>query len=135
MLEKPMPAHHTFAHLSGLLSSVARYFAARVALVGVEGKEAGLRYGVAAALAGGALFVAILGYVLLVITLVFAIAAAWEWKHAWLVVLAVAALVHLGGAVALAWLAKGKLQSAAFTETMAELKKDQQWLTQFTKKS
>lgn len=130
-----MPAHHTFAHLSGLLGSVARYFAARLALLGAEGKEAGLRYGIAAALAVGALFVAILGYVLFVITVVFAVAAVWDWDHAWLVVLAVAALVHLGGAVGLVWLAKGRLQGGVFPVTMAELKNDQQWLTQFTKKN
>ena len=135
MSEKPMSAHHTFAHLSGLLSSVARYLAARVALLGVEGQEAGLRYGMAVALGVGALFVAILGYVLLVITVVFAVAAVWDWQFAWLVVLAVAALVHLGGAVGLVLLAKTKLTGGIFPQTMAELKNDQQWLTQFTKQS
>ncbi len=135
MIEKDTPGHHTFSHLSGLLSSAARYFTARLSLLGVEGKEAGLRFGIGAALAVGALFVAILGYVLLVIAVVFAVAAAWDWKHAWFVVLALAALVHLGGAVGLALLAKGKVHGGAFPETMAELKNDQIWLTQFTKKN
>ena len=135
MSEKAMPAHHTFAHLSGLLSSATRYLAARMALLGVEGKEAGLRYGIAVALGVGALFVAVLGYVLLVITVVFAVAAVWDWKFAWLVVLAVAALVHLGGAVGLVLLAKAKLTDGIFPQTMAELKNDQQWLTQLTKKN
>lgn len=134
MVENAWQGHHTFAHFSGLLNSAASYLAARLALLGAEGKEAGLRYGIAAALAVGALFVAILGYVLLVITVVFAVAAAWDWKHAWLVVLAVAALVHLGGAVGLVLLAKGKIEGGLFRETMAEFKNDQKWLTQFTKK-
>lgn len=135
MPEYTRPAPHTFAHISGLLGSVARYFSARLTLAGIEGKEAGLRYGIAAALVAGALFIAVLGYVLLVITVVFAIAAAWDWEYAWLVVLGVAALAHLGGAVGLVLLAKGKLQGGIFPETMAELKNDQQWLTHFTKKS
>ena len=135
MVAKATPAHHTFAHLSGFLGSVSRYLGARLSLLGIEGKEAGLRYGIAAALVVGALFIAILGYVLLVITVVFAVAAAWEWKQAWLVVLAVATLVHLGGSVGLMLLAKGKLRGGIFAQTMSELKNDQQWLNQFTKKS
>ena len=94
-----------------------------------------MHYGIALALVVAALFVAVLGYVFLVITAVFGIAAAWDWDHAWIVVLGVAALLHLGGAVALVFVARGKVKGGVFEATIEELKKDNEWLTQLTKKS
>lgn len=125
----------TFAHLSGVLSSVAQYLSARLALVGIEAKEAGAHYGMAAAMVAVGLFIAVLGYVFLVITAVFGIAAAFEAKHAWIVVLGGAALLHLGGAVALVALARRQVKIGAFSGTLEELKKDQQWLTKLANKS
>ena len=124
-----------FAHGASSLAATLRYAKARLALAGIEAREAGAHYGLAAAMIAGALFIAVLGYVFLVITLVFALAAAFDSAHAWLWVMAAAALLHLAGAAALVWLASRRLGQGAFPETLAEFQKDQQWLTQLTKKS
>lgn len=125
----------TCAHFSGLLSSTAQYFSARLALLGIEAREAGAHYGMAAAMVAAGLFIAVLGYVFLVITAVFAIAAAFESRHAWIVVLGGAALLHFAGAAALGVLARRQMRIGAFSGTLEELKKDQQWLTKLANKS
>jgi uncharacterized membrane protein YqjE len=122
------PRTGTFAHLSGFLSCIAQYVSARLSLIGIEAKDAGLLYGTAAAMVAGALFVAVLGYIFLVITAVFGIAAAFDAKHAWIVVLGVAAALHLGGAVVLVLLARQRVKGGVFASTLEELKKDQTWL-------
>ena len=96
--------------------------------MGMEAKEAGEHYGVAVGMMAGAVFVAILGYVFLVLTAIFGIAAACDAKHAWIWVLGGAALLHLGGAVALVLLARRRLRGGAFSLTLEEFKKDQAWL-------
>ncbi len=133
----PLPAHPPglFAHSAALLAATARYGRARLSLLGIEAREAIARYGLAASLIAGALFVAVLGYVFLVITVVFAVAAAFDAAHAWLWVLAAAALLHLGTAAALVWIAWTRVQAGAFPATLEEFRKDQQWLTQLAKKS
>ena len=133
MNRNPSSPAGLFSHGASTIAATVRYFRARLALAGIEAREAGVHYGVAAAMVAGALFIAILGYVFLIITLVFAIAAAFDSARAWLGVMGVAALLHLGGAAALVWLASRRVGKGAFHETLAELKKDQLWLTQLTK--
>ncbi len=130
----PIQNSGTIAHFAGLLSCAAQYLSARLALIGVEAKEAGAHYGTAAAMVAVGLFIAVLGYVFLVITAVFGIAAAFDTKHAWIIVLGGAALLHLGGAVALVVLARRKVRAGAFSVTLDELKKDQQWLATLASK-
>jgi uncharacterized membrane protein YqjE len=119
----------TLSHFAGFLSSAVRYLAARLTLVGIEAKEAGAHYGVAAAMVVGGLLVAVLGYVFLVTTAVFGIAAVFDGKHAWIVVMGGAALLHLSGAAALVFLAIRRIRTGAFSNTLEEFKKDQEWLT------
>ena len=84
-----------FAHGASSLAATLRYAKARLALAGIEAREAGAHYGLAAAMIAGALFIAVLGYVFLVITLVFALAAAFDSAHAWLWVMAAAGpIIH-----------------------------------------
>jgi uncharacterized membrane protein YqjE len=134
----PMPesaSRRPPGHFRGLLESIAQYFKARLTLLIIEAKSAGIQYGAGVALGTGGLFVAVLGYVFLVITAVFGIAAFWDWRYAWIVVLGVAALLHLGGAVALILLAVRKFKGGAFETTIEEIKKDRAWLKQPTNKS
>jgi uncharacterized membrane protein YqjE len=100
----------------------------RASLAGIEAKEAGGKYGGAAAMVAGALFVAILGYVFLIVCIVFGIAAAFESRHAWIWIMGGAAFLHLGGAAALFFLARKRVKGGAFPATMEELKKDELWL-------
>lgn len=76
-----------FNHSVAFISEALRYFKARAMLAGEEAKEAGVQYGGAAALVAGALFVAVLGYVLLVLTAVFGLSLFFDSDHAWIAVL------------------------------------------------
>lgn len=117
-----------FSHLTSLLGVSTQYLSARIRLAGLEAKEAGAHYGLAAGMIAGALFVAVLGYVFLVMTIVFGIAAAFDSKHAWIVVMGGVALLHVGGAVALTLLAWRRMKAGAFSHTLEEFKKDTAWL-------
>jgi uncharacterized membrane protein YqjE len=118
----------TFSHAAELFASVAEYFAVRLRLAGIEAKEAGAQYGLATGMIALGAFAAVLGYIFLVITAVFAIAAAFDEEHAWLWIMGGAAVLHLGGATALVLIAIRRLKAGAFSHTIEEFKKDQTWL-------
>ena len=120
----------TFAHFTGLFSSSIKYLKAHAELFAIEAKEAGINYGIAAAFVVGGLVAILLGYIMLIITIVFALSLLFGGGNAWIGVMGGAALVHIGGAVALVLLAKKRTKEAAFPETREELKNDQSWLTQ-----
>src|SRR5215204_3538014 len=122
-----------FADSAELLGSVLRYLKARAALFSIEAKEAGLHYGMAGAFVAAALVLVLLGYLFLIITAVFAIAAALGGGNTWIAVLGVAALLHLGGAAGLVFAAFKKIQAGAFQITAEELTKDREWLTNFSR--
>jgi uncharacterized membrane protein YqjE len=121
-----------FAHAAGLLAALIRYFKARATLVGIEAKEAGVNYGVAAAFVVGALFLAVLAYVFLIITAVFGVAALFEGRNAWIGVMGVTALLHAAVAAVLVLIARRRFKAGAFPITLDELSKDQQWLTRIS---
>src|SRR6187551_3741623 len=110
-----------FADSAELLGSLLRYLKARAALFSIEAKEAGLHYGLAGAFVAAALVLVFLGYLFLIITAVFAIAALFGGGNTWIAVLGVAALLHLGGAVGLVLAARKKVQAGAFQITAEEL--------------
>src|SRR5688572_18992026 len=116
------------AHATGLLAAFVRYFKARATLLGTEAKEAGDKYGIAAAVIIVALVLALLAYVFLIITAVFAVAALFEGRNAWIGVMGVTALLHAVGAAFLVLVAKRRFQAGAFPVTLDELSKDHQWL-------
>jgi len=118
-----------FAHISALLAAHLSYLKVRLQLAGIEAKEAGIHYGLILAFVIAALIAVIFGYLFLIIALVFLIALAFDSQSAWIWVMFGAALLHLGGAGALLFLAKGKLAEPMFAETLNEFKKDQRWLT------
>lgn len=117
-----------FGHLSGYLSGLAAYSKARLQLAGLEAKEAAVHYIIIIALLIGALVIVVFGYLFLCMAIVFAIAALFESRHAWIGVTFGMALLHFGGAVALIFLAKNRFSAPMFTETLNEFHKDQQWL-------
>ncbi|HET6407484.1 MAG TPA: phage holin family protein [Chthoniobacteraceae bacterium] len=121
-----------FANAAGLLAAFVRYFKARMTLLGIEAKEAGINYGVAAAIVVLALFLAVLAYVFLIITAVFGIAALFDGRNAWIGVMGAAAVLHAGGAAVLVFLALRRFKAGAFPVTLEELSKDQQWLTKLS---
>ena len=123
-----------FAHVAGLVAAALRYLKARLSLAGIEARAAGAQYGIAVAMVAVALFIAVLGYVFLVLTTVLTIAAAFGGGKAWIAVMGGAAILHLAGAVLLVSLARRRCKTGAFEDTRAELKKDEQWLTHLTAK-
>jgi uncharacterized membrane protein YqjE len=124
-----------FRHLAGLFAANVAYLRARLQLAGLEGKEAAVHYAIILGMAVGALFVAVFGYIFLVIALVFLIAWACGGGNAWIWVMFGAALVHFLGTGLLLFLAKQKFSQPMFTATFEEFKKDQQWLKNSAKLS
>ena len=124
-----VPKPGTFAHFTGFFSSTLKYLKAHAQLFAIEAKEAGINYGIAAGFVVGGLVAVLLGYIMLVITIVFALSLLFGGGNAWIAVMGGAALLHIGGAVALVLLAKKRTKTAAFPDTLEELKKDQSWLT------
>ena len=117
-----------FRHSIAVVSALVDYFKARFQLAGLESKEAGVHYGIIAALAVAAVFVVLLGYFFLCFALVFLIAWLLGDGHAWIWVTFGMALLHFGAAVACLWIAKGRFAEPVFAATLEEFKKDQEWL-------
>jgi uncharacterized membrane protein YqjE len=128
-MARPMTEPDGFTrHLSALLGAKLAYLRARLALAGLEGKEALVHYAIILALAIGAMVVAVFGYLFLVIALVFLIAWLCGGGNAWIWVTFGAALVHLVLAAVFLVIAKVKLAQPMFAATLDEFKKDQEWL-------
>ncbi len=117
-----------YRHFLGVLSASLTYLKARLQLVGIEGKEAGLHYGIAAALIAAALVVVFLGYLFLCLAIVFLIAWLLGDGHAWIWVTLGMALLHFAAAVAFVFIAKNKITAPVFSATLEEFKKDHEWL-------
>jgi uncharacterized membrane protein YqjE len=122
------PRGGIFAHFAALLAAKLDYLRARLQLLGLEGKEAAIHYGIIAGLAIGALVAAVFGYLFFVIAFVFFIAWLCGGGNAWIAVALVVAVVHFGAAAALAIAAKWKLEKPVFSATIEEFRKDQEWL-------
>ena len=116
-----------FGHLSALLAAKLAYLHARLELAGIESKEAAIHLGIILGLAIVGLVLLIFGYFFLVIAVAFLIGLAFG-GHAWVWVLFGAAVLHLLGAGLLLLIAKTRLGVPLFPLTLAELKKDQEWL-------
>lgn len=118
-------------HCRELLAAALAYLQARAALAGIEAKEAAIHIGIILALAVIAVFVTVFGYLFLCIALTVLIA---EWTHisAGWVILGLA-LLHFVVAVTAILVAVSRLKMSLFTDTLAELQKDRQWLSQTSK--
>ncbi|MEO8351829.1 MAG: phage holin family protein [Chthoniobacteraceae bacterium] len=113
---------------------MAGYAKARLALVGIEGKEAAIHYAVILGLVLAAAVLSVFGYVFVVITIVFAIAAAAGGGNAWLWVVGSAALLHLAVAAGILFFAWRRLKAPMLEFTLEELRKDKEWLNDLARK-
>jgi len=126
----PPPDHQgIIAHAKAWMAGALRYLKSRLSLAGIEAGEAAGKYGIAAALAVGGLVLVLLGYIFLIITAVFGIAAAFDNEHAWILILGIATLLHIAGGAGLVLLAWKRAKGGVFPVTIEELKKDRIWLT------
>ena len=118
-------------HLRELLASGLEYLQARLALAGIEAKEALLHFGVIIGLFIVAVALVVFGYLFLCIALTVLIALFLNISPGWVIlVLAVLHLAVAGGCILFAVV---RLKVSQFTATLDELKKDRQWLNQTSK--
>jgi len=120
-------------HLRELFAAGLAYLQARLALAGIEAKEALLHFAVIIALFVAALFVVVFGYLFLCIGATVLIARVLNVSPGWVIL--VLALVHFGLAVGCTVFAVARLKASVFTGTLTELKKDQQWLSHTSKQN
>jgi uncharacterized membrane protein YqjE len=118
-------------NLGELCGAGLAYLQARLSLAGLEAKEALLHLAVVIGLIVVALAVIIYGYLFLCIAVTLLIAHLLHVSPAW-VILALAVL-HFAVAAGSILFAVARLKSPMFSTTLAELKKDQQWLSQKSK--
>lgn len=115
-----------FEHGRALLAALSAYLPARLALLGIETKEALVHFGIILGLVILALCVVIFGYLFLCFGLVMLVARLLEVHVEWIVL--GFALVHFLVAIGCLVYVRTRLNAAMFGATLAEFKKDQQWL-------
>ncbi|MGA3169632.1 MAG: phage holin family protein [Chthoniobacteraceae bacterium] len=113
-------------HARELFASVLEYLQARLALAGIEAKEALIHFVIIVALLAAAAGVCVFGYLFLCIAATVLVARLLNVSPGW-VILALA-IIHFLVAICAALIAVTRLKGSVFTETMAELRKDQEWL-------
>jgi uncharacterized membrane protein YqjE len=122
------PAGHAglLANLLALASALAEFFGSRFALFAQESKSALVQLLVLAACLVLALFLSLLGYVFLICSAIVGLAhllgISWIWTAL------VAAGVHFVTALILLLVARSRITKPVFRATLAELKKDREWL-------
>ncbi|HMC25437.1 MAG TPA: phage holin family protein [Candidatus Udaeobacter sp.] len=122
------PAGHVglLGNLLALINALAAFFESRFALVAEESKSAAVQLLILAGCLIFALLLCALGYVFLITGAVVGIAhlagISWPW-----IALAAAAL-HFIIALVLLLIARNRITKPFFRATMAELKKDREWL-------
>lgn len=113
-------------HARELFASALEYLQARLALAGIEAKEALIHFVIIVALLAAAAAVGVFGYLFLCIAATVLIAQLLHVSPGW-VILALA-IIHFLVAICSVLIAVMRLKTSVFTETMGELRKDQEWL-------
>jgi uncharacterized membrane protein YqjE len=122
------PAGHAglLANLLALASALAEFFESRFVLFAQESKSALVQLLVLAACVILALFLSVLGYVFLISSAIVGLAhlvgISWPWAAL------AAAGVHFLIALVLLLVARSRITKPVFRSTLAELKKDREWL-------
>lgn len=117
------------------LAACAQYASARLRLASIEGREAAAHGFKLLLIAGAAIVLATFGWLFVCLTAVFLLAKALGGTNAWVWAALMMAGIHLACVVLLALALKSKLRKTLFPMTTGELKKDQEWLDQQTRKN
>ena len=104
------------------------YLRARLELAGLEGREALTRLCGMLLLAAVAATLAMAGYLLLCVALVFGVARILNNEHSWIWIAAAAGTLHLLGAWGLLAATRSWLGKPMFASTIEEFRKDDAWL-------
>ena len=113
-------------HVRDLIAAGLEYAQARASLAGIEAKEALLHFGIIIGLCVGAIGLLVFGYLFLCIALTVLIAQLLGISPGW-VILALA-LLHFAIAAGSVIFAVTRLKMPVFSATLAEMRKDQEWL-------
>ena len=122
------PAGHAglLENLLALASAVTDFFESRFALFAQESKTAAVQVLILAGSVAFALLLCALGYVFLITGVVVGLAhlagVSWPW------IALAAAAVHFVFALVLLLVARSRITKPVFRATLAELKKDREWL-------
>jgi uncharacterized membrane protein YqjE len=122
------PAGHAglLENLLALLTALAEFFESRFALVAQESKAAAVQVLILVGCVIFALLLSALGYVFLITGAVVGLAnlvgVSWPW------IALAAAAVHFILALVLVLVARSRITKPLFRTTLAELKKDREWL-------
>jgi len=122
------PSGHAglLANLLALASALAEFFETRFVLLAQESKAALVQLLVLVACLILALFLSVLGYVFLISSAI--VGLAHLARISWLWTALAAAGVHFLIALGLLLVARSRITKPVFRVTMAELKKDREWL-------
>jgi len=122
------PAGHAglLENLLALVTALAEFFESRFALVAQESKAAAVQLLILAGCLILALLLCALGYVFLITGVVVGLAHLLGISWAWIAL--AAAAVHFIIAMVLLLVARSRITKPVFRTTLAELKKDRQWL-------
>ena len=111
-----------------MLASAAGYFHARFALLSLEAKDAGANYVKLAIVLVCLVLFLLTGLLFLVMAAVYAVAALFNFQWGW--VFLGFAVLSLGLVALLALVAKSRFKAPSFPASIAEFKKDKEWLSQ-----
>jgi uncharacterized membrane protein YqjE len=129
------PAGHTglINNVVALLAVLGDFFGSRAALFASESKTALVHVAILLACVIAVLVLVIFGYVFLVVALVVGIAHLAHISSVWTVL--GAGIVHFIIAAVIGGIAVAKIKKPLFRSTMAELKKDREWLRALDQKN
>lgn len=122
------------AQMREFLAACAQYAAARLKLATIEGREATAHGFKMLLIAGAAIVLAAFGWLFLCTALIFLLAKMLGGPNAWVWSALMMAGAHLAGTALLLLGLKSKLATPLFPMTGEEIKKDQEWLEQQTRK-
>jgi uncharacterized membrane protein YqjE len=127
------PAGHAglLNNLLALTNALAGFFESRIALFARESKSALLHLLLLAGVIVTALVLLVSGYVFLIVSVIFGIAHAAGVSWVWIAL--AAALLHFVLAGACGFFAKTQITKPMFASSVAELKRDREWLKTLNK--
>lgn len=110
------------------LASVLKFFELKLQLLGFEGREAGVHLLILAVLIASTLALLVMALIFLAVFLLFIIVKITGWEWGWAALLAAVVLMVLSGVTA--FMIRTRVTKPLFTLTLAELRKDREWLRQ-----
>ena len=110
------------------LASVLKILELKLRLLGFEGREAGVHLLILAVLIAGTVALFVGSLIFLAIFLLFLIIKITGWEWGWAALLVTVVLLVLSGVTAV--LLRTRITKPLFTLTLAELRKDREWLRQ-----